>query len=210
MCLLSFLRRRRAVVVRVAAVHFFIGETRMVIVWGSKLMGKVDVVPGLFHVATKFGHLWYLPLIPTGTFVVLSESGDAFQGVQISTSLKSIAFAWLRAFMLIQVVAALLWVVMMAAEGKRGEGVGPTVYAAVVCVLGWFVTWSKTCTQASAKRAAQLADQIGLSDAGVEHLLKVYGGGGQGFDVVQPPTPVTPAAPARRAPTTSRAQPTRR
>jgi len=37
----------------------------MVIVWGSRLYGKVDVVPGFFHVATRFGHVYYLPLIPT-------------------------------------------------------------------------------------------------------------------------------------------------
>lgn len=182
----------------------------MVIVWGSKLMGKVDVVPGLFHVATKFGHLWYLPLIPTGTFVVLSESGDSFQGVPVSMSFKSIAFAWLRAFLVIQAVAAVLWVVMMAADGKPGEWVGPAVYAAVVCALGWFVTRSKVCTQASAKRAAQLAEQIGLSDAGVEHLLKVYGQSGQGFDVVQPAPPTFASAAPGRATTTSRAQPARR
>jgi hypothetical protein len=39
----------------------------MIIVWGSRLYGKVDAVPGLFHVATRFGHIWYLPLIPMGS-----------------------------------------------------------------------------------------------------------------------------------------------
>src|SRR4051812_36121775 len=69
----------------------------MYIVWGSKLMGKCDVVPGLFHVATKFGHVYYLPLIPTGSFAVLAQDGTSFRGVPVSMSFKSIMLAWARA-----------------------------------------------------------------------------------------------------------------
>ena len=31
----------------------------MVIIWGTTHAGKVDEVPGMFHVVTQFGHLYY-------------------------------------------------------------------------------------------------------------------------------------------------------
>ena len=55
----------------------------MIYVYGSRLFGKVDVVPGLFHVQTKFGHFNYIPLIPMQSYVVLSHTGKTFRGVRV-------------------------------------------------------------------------------------------------------------------------------
>ena len=69
----------------------------MVIIYGTRLMGKVDQVEALGHVATQFFHLYYVPLIPTGSYLVLSEQGDDFRGVSVPLSFKSVLTAWLRA-----------------------------------------------------------------------------------------------------------------
>src|SRR3954468_4659567 len=68
----------------------------MLIIWGSRLYGKVDEVPGMFHVATKFGHLWYIPLIPIGSHIVLEQSGRSWRGMPVGLSGKSVLAAWLR------------------------------------------------------------------------------------------------------------------
>lgn len=85
----------------------------MVIIYGSRLYGKVDVVPGLFHVETRFGHLYYFPLIPIESFAVFSKSGDQINGVKIPMSFKSILYAWLRAGMLVASIFSLLMVVIL-------------------------------------------------------------------------------------------------
>src|SRR5438874_13693924 len=107
----------------------FAGEHCMYIVWGSKLMGKVDVVPGLFHVATKFGHIYYIPLIPTASFVVLSQDGQGFRGVPIGLSIKSILLAWLRVALLIAAVIASCTVLMLATDKHPPSLVGPIAVA---------------------------------------------------------------------------------
>ena len=62
----------------------------MVIIWGTTHAGKVDEVPGMFHVVTQFGHLYYIPLIPTGSYIVLDKHSDGgFRGVSIPISFKS-------------------------------------------------------------------------------------------------------------------------
>jgi hypothetical protein len=70
----------------------------MVIIWGSTNAGKVDEVPGgMFHVMTQFGHLYYIPLIPTGSYIVLEKTADGgFRGAPIPISFKSILAGWLR------------------------------------------------------------------------------------------------------------------
>ena len=75
------------------------------IVWGARLLGKVDCVPGMFHVATMFAHLYYIPLIPMQSYVVFSEptttdslaipflfssESSEFQGIPIPLHAKSL------------------------------------------------------------------------------------------------------------------------
>jgi hypothetical protein len=180
----------------------------MVIVWGSRLYGKVDVVPGFFHVATRFGHVYYLPLIPTQSFVVLGQQGDQFHGVPIPMSGKSILLAWLRAFLVVAFISATIATLVNLQDRD------PThwIYAAIIAVgaglLFGLVTWHKSTTRASLNRACALGQLIGLNEAGMAELYKIYGeSGGRGFDVspaaaagrsfpspMPRPTPVVPAA----------------
>ena len=66
----------------------------MIIVWGSGLYGDVDAVPGIGRVKTNFGHLYYIPLIPTGSHFIFEESSNGWQGVPIRLSVKSIFTTW--------------------------------------------------------------------------------------------------------------------
>ena len=65
------------------------------IVFGTRMYGKVDQVPGLFHLATEFFHIQFVPLGPTRTFLVLDGPGN--RGVRLGLSGKSILFAYIRA-----------------------------------------------------------------------------------------------------------------
>src|SRR5262245_39781827 len=69
----------------------------MVIIWGSRLYGRVDDVKGLFYVATKCGHLRYIPLLPMESYLVLETSLTGWRGVPIPMSGKSVLMAWARA-----------------------------------------------------------------------------------------------------------------
>ncbi len=72
-------------------------------VFGNRLFGKVDQVPGLFHVATKFFHVNFVPLFPLGSWVVLhgseksSLTGTSWNGVELERiRWSSVSMAWLR------------------------------------------------------------------------------------------------------------------
>ncbi|MDB5309793.1 MAG: hypothetical protein JWO38_3995 [Gemmataceae bacterium] len=70
----------------------------MFVVFGEKMYGKVDRVPGLCYVITKFAHLNFVPLFPTGGYIVIkgSESGGDFRGKPIGVSLKSVFVGYVR------------------------------------------------------------------------------------------------------------------
>jgi hypothetical protein len=76
----------------------------MAVVFGSRLYGKVDHVKGLFHVATKFGHLDYFPLFPMGSWVVTEQSGNGWRGVPIPVSIKSVFMGWLRGVAILMLI----------------------------------------------------------------------------------------------------------
>jgi hypothetical protein len=91
----------------------------MYIVYGTRLYGKCDHVPGLFYIATIFAHVWYIPLFPTKSFLLLDD-GTEEHGVQISMSPKSVLFGWVRgaAFLIGPI---LLLIGMIEAGSNRGR-----------------------------------------------------------------------------------------
>jgi hypothetical protein len=76
------------------------------LILGTRLFGKVDVVPGAFHVATRFFHLNFLPLWPASSWVVL-PGGD--RGVKLSAlRWSSVLMAWARALLVLCALGLLL------------------------------------------------------------------------------------------------------
>jgi hypothetical protein len=178
----------------------------MYIVWGSRLMGKCDVVPGLFHVATKFGHIYYIPLIPTASFVVLSKDGDSFRGVPIGLSFKSILIAWLRAGLFVAAMISSCSILVFAGDRHHPSLVGP-IATAVVMWLIFALTWHKFITRAGFARACAIAEQVGIQGEGMEAIRKIYGmPPARGFEVQKPGSTVAARAPMAAAPVARTAQ----
>ena len=169
----------------------------MVVIWGSRLYGKVDVVPGFFHVATRFGHIYYLPLIPMKSFVVLGQAGDEFTGVPIPLSFKSILLAWLRAALLLAAIVMTFAALVNLGERDQTLWMYSAAFAATAAVLFGIATWHRVATRASLHRACALGEAVGLNEEGMAELYKVYGeGAARGFAV-------TPAGRATPSPATA-------
>jgi hypothetical protein len=187
----------------------------MIVVFGTRLMGKCDVVPGMFHVATRFGHFCFLPLIPMGSYAVVGKSGNRIHrddvGALIPLSLKSIVLAWARVVLIVMASGATLWAIAAIADGKPHESpVGLTVSALVHWgLLG--LLYSPIVMRASFSRAMKLAGELRLTGAEVASIEQIYGkSAGQGFAVQPAASPtktgMTPprAKPATPSPVASR------
>jgi hypothetical protein len=113
----------------------------MYLIYGESLRGKVDQVPCRFYVATRFFHIFGIPLFPAGTYLVWEGSewkGDwtpqylrvgpftipggpwerkgSFEGIRIRFSWKSFFFAWLRTVLVFIGCAGLLGPVVTVGE----------------------------------------------------------------------------------------------
>ena len=149
----------------------------MLFIFGRRLLGKCDEVPGLFHVATQFFHINYLPLVPLGTYVVTSQTGNSFRGVPIALNGKSILCAWGRALSLVGIVVAILCGVIELSGGQADSQEKMTlVVAAVVAGMAfwftWFSRWSRT---ASYHRAWELGGILKLNRNGFERIDHIFG-----------------------------------
>jgi len=150
----------------------------MVIVWGTINAGKVDQCPGgMFHVMTQFGHVYYLPLIPTGSFLVLEKNADGFRGLPIPMSFKSILTAWLRAGSIVAIIASLVMTMIFLADVKATPFAW--VLPILVCIGAFitiFLTYKlKFFTQASYERARELAGHLGMNEVGLMMIEVAYG-----------------------------------
>lgn len=128
------------------------------IVFGTRLYGYCDNVEGEFHVATKFFHVWFVPLIPVGSYVVLSEDGNSWRGVKIGFNLKSLLFAWARAGMVLSLLGGLIGGIALLVEGEIVAGVA-VLFGALLCGGALFVSY-KLLGNASPARAQELVAML--------------------------------------------------
>ncbi|RLS59157.1 MAG: hypothetical protein DWH91_01110 [Planctomycetota bacterium] len=148
----------------------------MIIIWGSRLCGKVDGVPGVCHIATHFGHLYYIPLIPLKSVIVWGSTPEGEQVSEFHWSLKSILIAWVRTALYLALIPAMA-AVFLAVDQKQWEIV-PLLLGGLVPVLLYLTYRLPYIGRASAERATVIAETPDLPDHVrqrlVESIKKMY------------------------------------
>ncbi|HVK76909.1 MAG TPA: hypothetical protein VM734_26465 [Kofleriaceae bacterium] len=115
----------------------------MIIIWGTRHYGRVDSVEGGFA-ATKFAHVWFLPLVPMGSMWVTADTGEGLYGHEIPLAGKSVAAGYLR-----------LWGPVAAVAGiVAGSLTGFAVAGVAAALCGWSWTWRSRRDPRERRRAA--------------------------------------------------------
>jgi hypothetical protein len=126
---------------------------------GTRLFGKVDHLPGRFYVATRFAHVNFIPLFPTGSWLV--QDGSLSSGITRSSwrgwqlpgvHWPSAAMAWLRVGLALAALAAV--VALVAGRG------GPAALVAASAAAGF--AYSYRLGRATAARVHALCRELGL------------------------------------------------
>ena len=135
--------------------------------------GKVDVVPGLLSVKTRFFHLSFFPLIPMGSKLVphpqstLAMLGD----VPIPLCGKSVAFAYLRAGLVLAIATAVIMVVISVIEASGGRSIWASeLLVGSGCLMALVGTYYGThvLSRASLEHVIVLGATLGFSTQQVE------------------------------------------
>jgi hypothetical protein len=147
--------------------------------FGELHYGKVDVVPDLCHVATRFLHVNFVPIIPLGSEIVVtgtSESGGV-QRLKTALSLKSVLIAWVRAGLYLALTAGVIGGVIVTADyfqKRHGPSPGVLLFVWGVAAGSLLALWlTHKLTRAGYDRAIQLGAELGLDPTLVERYLTV-------------------------------------
>jgi hypothetical protein len=146
----------------------------MIVFFGTRLYGKVDQVPGLFHMAKEFFYIQFIPLFPSWrSYLVLQPHGRA---VQLSISGKSVLFTYFRMALCIGAAVGLTLGIIDYGEhlaGKRELSRAIAELAVgVVCVPLFFLTYR--LSRPTPLRAYKLAMKAGLPlEVLVEHYAQI-------------------------------------
>lgn len=139
----------------------------MIVVWGTKLYGKVDEIEGIGHVATQFGHLFWIPLIPMGSYFVTSETRYQFEGTPIGTNAKSVLAGYGRVFSVLFLLSGLGAVGALldpheVLEPERVRSakimIGLALFSIPICIASYM----RSTRFADYDTAKQLAERVGL------------------------------------------------
>lgn len=79
----------------------------MIIIYGSRLYGRIKEC-GPSYVATSFAHVWYLPLFPVGSKLILGSGQDGLVGMPAPLHFKSVLAGYLRVWGPIAVLATVI------------------------------------------------------------------------------------------------------
>ncbi len=155
----------------------------MILIWGQKLYGKCERVPGEFYVATKFFHLWYIPLIPLGSWVVLegSEVDDGWSGTSTPLSWRSVLMGYARAAFVLMAIGGVIGTFLSWSHGPAAFA--PPLGAGVVglALFGATKIFDKAGRESTLERARDLglSEQDAVSFADGKHDVEVPHGAGR-------------------------------
>lgn len=148
------------------------------IVFGTRLFGKVDDVPGAFHVATRFFHVSFFPLIPMGSWIVLESSKESgfmsssWSGVQLpSLSWSSIGMAWLRTLSIYGAVGLAI-VALASADDGGPKKIAIASFLALLCLGALF--YSYKITKMTPERAEAFARMPGVPSELAAHAKQLF------------------------------------
>lgn len=153
----------------------------MILVWGTRLYGRVDDMPGGPHVATRFGHFWYIPLIPMNSSLIIAKDGKQYHHLPIPISFKSILLAWIQAgLVIVGIVASVVSIGLFSDAASRPRpDYGPAITCAAAGLGAFAAAWGigrlKCFRKASYQRAVQLAERAGMSEEGLIMIEAAYG-----------------------------------
>jgi hypothetical protein len=127
----------------------------MFIIYGTRLLGTIDTDDGTTQ-ATRFVHVYYLPLIPMGTFELLRDD----QGRPVPLNLKSVALAYGRSWGFVA-VAGLIAATYLNLEGSLFSG-GAMAAVTLAAIAAWAVSILKLGVHRTSFGAPASALTLGL------------------------------------------------
>lgn len=117
-----------------------------VIIYGIRNYGRVDE-HGAEYATTAFFHLWFAPLIPTGSTWVVGTSPEGELGHSIKLHAKSVAAGYLRVWGAVAAIGNLV-------AGMGNGHVAHFVVAAIAAALcAWSWSWRSLRTDAARRRS---------------------------------------------------------
>lgn len=167
------------------------------IIWGAHYVGKVDQVPGLFYLQTRFTHVFLVPVFPEqrGCYLVVEDKelarrapehpgaqtaiggetlfpDESFRGYLMARSWKSVGFGYLRGVLgFLAAWCAFGSVILANDPNGRGQQVwwkGATVAAVSVVLL----TGTYWLSRASRAKASMLAATVGIPE---DEVARAFG-----------------------------------
>jgi hypothetical protein len=154
----------------------------MIIIWDQRMCGKVDHVANLFYVHTQFFHLYYVPLFPLKTFLVIAgtEGDDGFQGKQISLSLKSVLIGWLRTVLILAMVVSVISGIINGIsylDHQQPHNMNLTLFMMGVLLAAILIYWlTLRMNRASYWRALELGEELGVPKHAIAQLYVAEAG----------------------------------
>ncbi|MBA3458075.1 MAG: hypothetical protein H0T42_33640 [Deltaproteobacteria bacterium] len=117
-----------------------------VIIYGIKDYGRVDEHGGEYA-TTQFFHIWFAPLIPTGSTWVVGSGNEGQLGLPIKLHWKSVAAGYLRVWGAVAAIGGAL-------AGMQTGRIGLLALAAIAGALwAWSWSWRTLRTDAARRRS---------------------------------------------------------
>ena len=152
----------------------------MYFLFGSCYLGKTSVVPGLFHVATRFGHINYFPLLPMGSALIIENSEHRMENglkgilaVEMPFNWSSLFAAYWRAVLWICLFVSFVFFCVNFTKALNGVPITfqelsdqtlVTANAIVLLISGLLLYMSYRNSVASTERALELARIAGFDE----------------------------------------------
>ncbi|MBI5547845.1 MAG: hypothetical protein HY901_28515 [Deltaproteobacteria bacterium] len=129
------------------------------IVYGTRLFGEVDKVPGVLWVRTQFFHLNFLPLVPTASYLMFGPE----QGVQLpAIQWRSVLACWGRVAIILAGCGGLVAGLGSLGDPDNQPVVVGGLFFSALCGVGFWLSYR--LTRATRERARELCAMVDVDE----------------------------------------------
>ena len=125
--------------------------------YGKRVYGKTDIVPGLLHVSTQFMHVCGVPLLPMASYVMV-DTGTLYRVTEIPLSFKSVWQTWARVLTASEGLFLFCAAVTLSTSDSQ-----MAVVASLLTIMSWTAfAMTYQVTIPGPRRALELARYAGI------------------------------------------------
>ena len=157
----------------------------MIVIFGENYFGRSDTIPGVAHVATRFFHISYFPILPLQSAIFVNQGSKNELEFQLSVHWKSVLLAYARALLILAFSIAVT-IAILELSSPRSDLFSSIAWMCAFVTMLICSYRIRGLGRATYENAIAMSEELDFTEVGMLRLEGAFGrGDAAGVDLTE-------------------------